>query len=634
MHIAFSLAIILSIPAFSFAAHPGRSAYKETCWDGQCMADTAEYAMTVKGPKATISDVAGVSGWIVMDCNRRDTSQKIRIVCKDDEASSGCKYLEAGKNPVNKIIRVPRKCGRDPFVRVVNVAVAKDQNLPAGAREKLSNKDKPSKVYALEFDIAFDKVPKSMGPVVFGFVSTMAPEEQEDTDSTELDRRATKGNRSLIGSIIGEHGLVWKVTAIHRFIASIWTGNSSTTDVVKSLANGIDTNVTFSQHLIEHRSEIPLIKPGDTCKKPLGELVEMSATGALKLSVKTDISLLLSGGVAMKGQLVPPKLEKFRFFNKINGTIKGSIQLAASVFGLLDTKDRIVLELVLPVFGIPSLLNMGPKFQLVLRGRALLDLTFYQEIGFHYLINDLRMHISNSDELQNSGTIEALDAPLILNVDPSATAKADLSFHVMPRLAFGATVMGEHADLFAEMDFGLHGGVSLTAKELGRTTSRRSGEHDRFSEIALRASEPAAGGWDLVKDFNLQGCAYVFVQFAINIGAYASFLGWIDNHPSRKLELFKRQHSLYKVCTGGASAQAKVVKDFETPVISEAFQGNSSVVPRVSKRSALIDETYMLYSRADATGGFTCKTSLANGTLYSVYKALTKPRPLPGGATP
>lgn len=145
------------------------------------------------------------------------------------------------------------------------------------------------------------------------------------------------------------------------------TGEKAADDFIKSLRHDF---VHPWNHTIDKTTNYALVEPTLQCEKVLpgrssprptvdkvkrfgfgkGDPPSLTASTGLKVTLSTDVDLNIAGGILMKGRLAPvPKLEEFRFWNSkpsneldetfailpsfsdINGTIEGTVKLAASL---------------------------------------------------------------------------------------------------------------------------------------------------------------------------------------------------------------------------------------------------------------------------------------------------------------
>ncbi|KAL0949158.1 hypothetical protein HGRIS_009239 [Hohenbuehelia grisea] len=163
-----TFASVLLLSALSSSLASTASPWDETCFDGKCTAETEAYTMSINGPKEIISDVSEAADWIVLGCDPVASKQDIRIVCKAPEASSGCQNLDSAGGAVNKLVRIPKECSENAFVRVAKFWVHEDQSVPSDVAAKVSAETKPV-VHGLSFDVDFAAVPKPKSPIKFTF---------------------------------------------------------------------------------------------------------------------------------------------------------------------------------------------------------------------------------------------------------------------------------------------------------------------------------------------------------------------------------------------------------------------------------------------------------------------------------
>ncbi|KAL0961505.1 hypothetical protein HGRIS_006446 [Hohenbuehelia grisea] len=545
MNLAFKTSLLLSALTGSLAASESAS-WSKPCFNGECTAETALYSMTVHGPKEVISDISEAADWLVIGCDPKEPKQDIRIVCKKDETSSGCSDLLQG-DPVNRLVRVPPDCTDEGFVRVSKFGIASNQDIPPGVAEQLGPKASP-KVHALSFDVDYSKIPKPSAPVKFSFSSAT---NKKNSPQDGASKRDPLEPRYWIGQP-------------PRFPLNSDVENP-TIDAEK-----VDDTVEFHVAIQNKTGEMTLLEPFFDCG-----LGKASVTAALKVTASADVDLDLSAGILAVGTIIPPAVSEFRMYGKLDGHVSGSIKIAGSAQGTLDTDDVVLIDAPILVPGISSVIAIGPKLQLAVRLRGRLDMTLEQEIGFNYKINDMRMFFPESptdSKKQNSGTVDPVETPVSLKLGKTATTTLNVTAHIMPRLAIGITVPAGRADLFAEIDISGCAGVSFT-----RTKSKRA--MDRFAAVAARTAGIDSGlvrreatlAEQLEKE-GMEGCAYALFSVGANIGASASFFQIFNSDPDYKYKLFDPlTWELFKVCTSDENAAALQVEQPETPHLSDEY---------------------------------------------------------------
>ncbi|KAL0961532.1 hypothetical protein HGRIS_006471 [Hohenbuehelia grisea] len=507
------------------------------CFEGECTAETSQWKMTVNGPKEVISDISEAADWIVLGCDPKASEQKVRIVCKADEETSGCKNLREG-GEVNKLVRLPPQCSENGFARVAEFGEADDQDIPS---EFSSSVEGTPKVYSLSFDADYKQIPTPSEPVKFRFASVTTPEGAEKANE-----------RRMVG-------------APPRFMFR--------EDDYKEDFNSddIDQHREFVLPLKNSTKEYSLLEPHFDCGVGMA-----SGSATFKLSASADIDMTLAAGFKIRGNIIPPEVSLFHMYGKMDGHVAGSLKISGSATGSLDTDDVTVLDIPIAIPGIPSLLTIGPKFQLAVRLKADLDATIEQEIGFNYKLNELRMYFPQTEEHKNSGSVEAVETPMDLKLGGKSTTSLKLSAHVMPRLALGVTVPAGEAKLFAEID--ISGTAGLSFEQTKEKELRRRA--DRFTEVARHAAtrgvadkhDLARRDLESLKESGIEGCAFVSAQAAINVGASASFFGLFNSDPDHKYQVFGSEPwELFKKCTSDeADAAIKVTKP-EDSMLSQEF---------------------------------------------------------------
>ncbi|KAJ7112059.1 hypothetical protein C8R43DRAFT_1078954 [Mycena crocata] len=176
------------------------------CVKGQCSYELSDGpssgTMTIWGSEDVISDITAAADWQILGCDPNALSQNIRLVCMNDDPNSLCGHLYQNSGAVNKIVRLPRNCGKNAFARVATSWVPEDQSIPASIKVRLSRcNSSPPVVKALAIDTNFAAAdPSTTGNVNFTIKAANVPGATTDIQAPRSRRRGLS-RRGLVEGV-------------------------------------------------------------------------------------------------------------------------------------------------------------------------------------------------------------------------------------------------------------------------------------------------------------------------------------------------------------------------------------------------------------------------------------------------
>ncbi|KAL0957558.1 hypothetical protein HGRIS_001345 [Hohenbuehelia grisea] len=183
--------------------------------------------------------------------------------------------------------------------------------------------------------------------------------------------------------------------------------------------------------------------------------------------------------------------------------------------GGLDTEDIPIANISLVVPGIPSLVCLGSKFQVIARVKGERSMSHSSRRSASTINNGACFSLRLL-RIKNSGSFESVDTPTVMDLKLGKTETT----HIMTRLAFGITVPAGRADVFAEIDLSGSAGLSFEKKVDNASSKGKRADHVLCRKDAVaRASENDHGNGlekrdltDVLEKAGMAGCVYAVLQ--------------------------------------------------------------------------------------------------------------------------
>ncbi|KAJ8701065.1 hypothetical protein PTI98_004028 [Pleurotus ostreatus] len=536
MMIALSLLSIPFLASLALALND----WSKPCFSGRCSYDlhgSVDGSMTIEGSPDAISDITPAAGWWIIGCDPQAEAQDIRIVCIHTDR---CGHLFRNLGAQGKLVRLPEKCGKMAFARVVKSWVDDNQNVPMEVESKMQRRGADNPVRGLTLDTNFAAIdPSVTGPVHITIVGATVP---GATGNATITRRAPTVIRR---TKIGPRGSNFIESAFDRF-------TSFDLDSIKDLPP-VHVNQNF-----------PIIKKSFSCDIP-GEN-SPSIKGSLEASIDASIHAVVQVGVAAEGTIIPPRIDSFGLFAALDADISGTLNIVASAAGTFDSGTINIFEQGIPGLEFPGILTVGPMFRLEAKASTTVEGSVDAKVGLTYRVEDAQLFFPKTDRKRPTGGFAPNNTPLKLFADPSISAKGSIGVHIIPKIEFGisalkglakATVSLEvdaDASVNLNLDASAHVGYDVisgrspvllpASAESPATHLGSDGPVNTLNEVSKR--DPGA---------SVHGC----IKFDAGIDAGAAvngkFFGLFGD--GARLEIYKTRFDIYEKCWG-ASTSAKV----------------------------------------------------------------------------
>ncbi|KAF7439769.1 hypothetical protein PC9H_000105 [Pleurotus ostreatus] len=530
---------LLSIPFLASLAL-ALNDWSKPCFSGRCSYDlhgSVDGSMTIEGSPDAISDITPAAGWWIIGCDPQAEAQDIRIVCIHTDR---CGHLFRNLGAQGKLVRLPEKCGKMAFARVVKSWVDDNQNVPMEVESKMQRRGADNPVRGLTLDTNFAAIdPSVTGPVHITIVGATVP---GATGNATITRRAPTVIRR---TKIGPRGSNFIESAFDRF-------TSFDLDSIKDLPP-VHVNQNF-----------PIIKKSFSCDIP-GEN-SPSIKGSLEASIDASIHAVVQVGVAAEGTIIPPRIDSFGLFAALDADISGTLNIVASAAGTFDSGTINIFEQGIPGLEFPGILTVGPMFRLEAKASTTVEGSVDAKVGLTYRVEDAQLFFPKTDRKRPTGGFAPNNTPLKLFADPSISAKGSIGVHIIPKIEFGisalkglakATVSLEvdaDASVNLNLDASAHVGYDVisgrspvllpASAESPATHLGSDGPVNTLNEVSKR--DPGA---------SVHGC----IKFDAGIDAGAAvngkFFGLFGD--GARLEIYKTRFDIYEKCWG-ASTSAKV----------------------------------------------------------------------------
>ncbi|KAJ8521299.1 hypothetical protein ONZ45_g1962 [Pleurotus djamor] len=398
------------------------------------MPDSAGVSGILKlvGEPKGISDITPAAGWVILDCDPNVLNQDVRLVCESDHDESGCGHLFDYHGANNKLVRLPESCGHGPFARVVNMALATDQSLPAHASNRIRRRDgSPPQVHILTIDDNLAQVDHSLaGDIKFYFVGVNQP-------GLDLNQAFVDNIFSDIGNWVS--GAAKTVgTAISD--AASWVGGK-----VKDLGDMIKNKTHFEIKPTVETENISL-----TANVVLSEgagslsVTKFCPDNPPKLEAVVDSKgwVQVKAGIIVVGSVLPPNIDQFAAFGGINGQVDAKLHFNVHWEGGFKFDKKIVSDIGLPGFSIPGVITIGPSITLKGKVEGHVELDVLADAHLAYVFDSLELWYPKAQEgLGKHKGIKSQKSNLKLQAAAHIEAKGILRGTISPEVHFGVSVL-------------------------------------------------------------------------------------------------------------------------------------------------------------------------------------------------
>ncbi|KAL0946002.1 hypothetical protein HGRIS_012278 [Hohenbuehelia grisea] len=448
MKLGALLAVVTLSPLLVHAAND----WRRPCFDGQCSYDlrkpdgSVSATLKLVGSPDSISDITPAAGWTILGCDPDAEAQDIRLVCTSGNATD-CRHLYRKIGAAGKLVRLPDNCGKSAFARVARNWVHKNQTIPSHIRNRLARRGiETPQVQGLQLDTNFAAIDHTqLGTISLFAEGTTIPGANGNltlTQSEPLRRR--------------HHRLA------HRgFFDGIKDGLKNGADLVGdalSNFNKIDVSKTADIPAIDVNKNFPVFSKSLTCPSKSGT---SSASASVSVSMDTTLHAVVQVGFAAHGTLVPPSLDSVGLFAGFDADFAGSLNLAASASGTIDSGVISFFEAGLPGLDFPKILSIGPVFKIQGQAKASLQSDVNLKLGMAYSAKNAKLYFPASKAQASGGNFSPGNSPLKLSVDPSISVKGSVEAHLIPRIEFGITALGAvKSTVFLDLD--AYAALSLT----------------------------------------------------------------------------------------------------------------------------------------------------------------------------
>ncbi|KDQ32567.1 hypothetical protein PLEOSDRAFT_1098567 [Pleurotus ostreatus PC15] len=534
--------IALSLLSFPFLASLALALndWSKPCFSGRCSYDlhgSVDGSMTIEGSPDAISDITPAAGWWIIGCDPQAEAQDIRIVCIHTDR---CGHLFRNLGAQGKLVRLPEKCGKMAFARVVKSWVDDNQNVPMEVESKMQRRGTDNPVRGLTLDTNFAAIdPSVTGPVHITIVGATVP---GATGNATITRRAPTVIRR---TKIGPRGSNFIESAFDRF-------TSFDLDSIKDLPP-VHVNQNF-----------PIIKKSFSCDIP-GEN-SPSIKGSLEASIDASIHAVVQVGVAAEGTIIPPRIDSFGLFAALDADISGTLNIVASAAGTFDSGTINIFEQGIPGLEFPGILTVGPMFRLEAKASTTVEGSVDAKVGLTYRVDDAQLFFPKTDRKRPTGGFAPNNTPLKLFADPSISAKGSIGVHIIPKIEFGISALKGLAKATVSLEVDADASVNLNLDAIAHVgydvISGRSPvllPASAESPATHLGSDGPVNTLDEVSKRDPGASVHGCIKFDAGIDAGAAvngkFFGLFGD--GARLEIYKTRFDIYEECWG-ASTSAKV----------------------------------------------------------------------------
>ncbi|KAK2462657.1 hypothetical protein APHAL10511_005390 [Amanita phalloides] len=452
------------------------TAYAANNWDEPCTSGVCHYDLdpnkgpnsgTVKvwGSHKAISDITPAAGWHILECEEGPVEQMIRMVCISQTAP--CSHLFSHSGPENKIIRLPERCGKNPFARVVRVWTSHDQSFPPKLARRLQKRDgRLPLVYNVAFDTNFHAVdPKIHGPINFAIQAATIPTVDLNIDThlpfekrsgrpvqrshKDIVARSIKSIRDSIKPHVedADHASVNR-RDVGSFFHKVKTGVVGFAKSAKNDAKHFvhDPEMHFKKHKTFsfsptfNKQNITLLRETLNCAMgKRGPRVEFGVE--VDLNPQGSVHVVI--GVSASGTIIPPDLVAFKTVTHLSAHIDAVLTVAADVLVRIEKGPPPIVTIPIDAITFPGILTLGPEFQLNLLLGVAVDIVIGTrlDIGYHvknavYIFPKEKGEKSSPPEFGfNKGHVTMASTPFVRGV-------AQIDLHVIPTIFVGIDAFG------------------------------------------------------------------------------------------------------------------------------------------------------------------------------------------------
>ncbi|KAI0757754.1 hypothetical protein C8Q80DRAFT_1135265 [Daedaleopsis nitida] len=508
----------------------------QPCHSGEChwelSNDSGMAMLSVMGSRSSISDLTSASGWTVLDC--RDTD--IRLVCHDP--SKGCDHLYL-RGAEHTLVRLPSECGSTPFAFVKREWTHEDQYIP------------------LEKRSMFPRYDRRTQPVKGVRITT---------DYSEIDR-TRHGRISLSFRGVGPFTRAKRSEDVSWGQVEEW--------IKKYGAHINQTKALDSPRAFELTDTARLYNTSFSCPQN-GDVPAYS--GAVTVDFTTTFNGSVGFGLAFEAELsarIPPiKFTHFSTFINMNATLRGTLDIDATLSGSLSTGKRSLGQIGIPGLDFPPFISIGPTLILYAEAEATLNTDVKLTTDLSYTFSDAQLLFPPSESSNDTTALSPGDAAISLSAGPNVIADTQLSVHITPTLSFGIKLLDGLFDTTVNLDVDASATADLSVTAQVDASVSESGEHNQTS-----------AEWTGNADFKA------------GIGAHASADADIEGILDKDYAypLFEKEWSLWSAQIGGSTSKRRayidrgdaVMSSYPDRILRKFTKDRGAIVPPLENLSAM-----------------------------------------------
>ncbi|KAF8623243.1 hypothetical protein AX15_006438 [Amanita polypyramis BW_CC] len=343
--------------------------------------------------------------------------QEIRLVCIDTSPSITCSHLFSHTGPENKIVRMPKKCGKNPFARVAEVRNSTNQHLPPTLAKQLWKRDgRLPGVYTLRLDTDFHEIdPRTTGPVRFAVEGISAPGVEHNINTHaqaegEPNRLVERGHKDIVAH---------SINSLKHLVSKAGATRS------KNFHANYNGNITLYKQTIN----CPPLYP--TFEIDLNPSIHAQGTIA----------------IAASGSIVPPKVGDIATISGLSADVDATLSIRADVLAVFDTGRKKIYESPIPELIFPGIFSSTPKLQIYVQSKVTLSVGVGARIGINYYAKNAVIHFPPKRDTHVDAGLKHSTSDLKLKVTPFAQAYGQTEAKLIPQISFDMKMFGKESNL-------------------------------------------------------------------------------------------------------------------------------------------------------------------------------------------
>ncbi|KAH7097155.1 hypothetical protein BKA62DRAFT_643693 [Auriculariales sp. MPI-PUGE-AT-0066] len=433
--------------------------------------------LSLSGPSGALSDITTAGGWSIEGCSSDWSSgaAQVTIVCTGTQAQQAvCSQLFDDGGAVDTIVKLPENCGTGLVARVVSsVDITTATKFLRGPE-----------THAVVLDYNFSAIKTQRGSVTFSI-------------STSQSTTTSDSGSELAAAKRWEIGQMFDLPPV---------------------------SVDKSYNLFQASISCPAIGNG----------AGFSAAVSVDTNVHVNANIAL--GFKVTGTIIPPAIDTMQILGTLNGSASGEFIVNAQATGTFDTGLVPLYEVVIAGVDIPGILQIGPKFGVYGRLNANLGVEALVKAGVAWTFPDVEVAFPQNSGASKASAIQTL-TPLVVSLDPTATATGVVTAGLTPRLSVGIDILSGLAEATVYLD--------VTA----------SAELDLNIEGHAHAEAPidvGTGEVDTSATGGASGCASLDVGVDITVGARGAIPPIFDEEIS--YTIYAKHIEVFNECFGAGDA--------------------------------------------------------------------------------